>query len=126
MSWLWHGLIAPGNVTLLTSQWKAGKTPLLAALLAKLQTGGELAGLAVAPGKALLISEEGKGNWRRRYDRRGSGRSHAFGARVADPDARFHQTACSDSRARSIPLAARRRAVTEAGTGCAQGVQTLQ
>src|SRR2546427_417676 len=34
MPWLWHGLLAPGNLTLLTSQWKSGKTPLLSGLLA--------------------------------------------------------------------------------------------
>jgi AAA domain len=34
LSWLWHGYLAAGNVTLLTSQWKSGKTTLLAVLLA--------------------------------------------------------------------------------------------
>ena len=28
-TWLWQGYLTPGNVTLLTSQWKAGKTTLL-------------------------------------------------------------------------------------------------
>ena len=32
--WLWEGLLAAGNITLLTSVWKAGKSTLLALLLA--------------------------------------------------------------------------------------------
>src|SRR5262245_33402532 len=40
VSWLWHGYLARGGVTLLTSQWKAGKTTLLSVLLARLETGG--------------------------------------------------------------------------------------
>jgi AAA domain len=40
--WLWHGYVAAGNVTLLTSQWKAGKTTLVSALLHQTKTGGEL------------------------------------------------------------------------------------
>lgn len=46
MAWLWHGYLAPGNITLLTSQWKTGKTTLLSVLLARLKEGGTLAGLA--------------------------------------------------------------------------------
>jgi hypothetical protein len=33
-------LPGPGKVTLLTSQWKAGKTTLLSVLLARLKQGG--------------------------------------------------------------------------------------
>src|SRR4051812_30907881 len=44
--WLWHGYLAAGKLTLLTSQWKSGKTTLLAVLLARLAEGGNLAGLA--------------------------------------------------------------------------------
>src|SRR5262249_49850463 len=43
---------------LLTSQWKTGKTTLVSVLLARMKAGGELAGLAVAAGKAIIISEE--------------------------------------------------------------------
>jgi hypothetical protein len=35
--WLWHGYLAPGLVTLPTSQWKSGKTTLVAVLLTRLQ-----------------------------------------------------------------------------------------
>src|SRR5262249_47759318 len=56
--WLWQGYLAPGNVTLLTSQWKSGKTTLIAVLLARLKTGGSLAGLSVVPARAAVITEE--------------------------------------------------------------------
>jgi hypothetical protein len=64
--WLWHGFLAPGAVTLLTSQWKAGKTTLTAVLLAKLKTGGTLAGLPLVAGRAVVISEESLAQWARR------------------------------------------------------------
>ena len=35
VDWLWHGFAARGNVTLLTSQWKSGKTTLLSVLMAR-------------------------------------------------------------------------------------------
>jgi hypothetical protein len=69
--WLLHGYLAPGNVTLLTSQWKAGKTTLLALLLDRMKAGGELAGLPVKPGKALVVTEEPAEKWlerSRRFD----------------------------------------------------------
>src|SRR5438067_2210940 len=47
LDWLWQGYLAPGNVTLLTSQWKTGKTTLLALLLDRMKSGGVLAGLPV-------------------------------------------------------------------------------
>lgn len=64
--WLWHGYLAPGNVTLLTSQWKSGKTTLVAVLLSRLKTGGSLAGLTVAPGKAVVVTEESPAHWQAR------------------------------------------------------------
>jgi hypothetical protein len=63
MPWLWQGYLAPGNVTLLTSQWKAGKTTLIAHLLARLEAGGDLGGLTVRPGKVAIISEESPQQW---------------------------------------------------------------
>jgi hypothetical protein len=71
IGWLWHGFLAPDNITLLTSLWKAGKTTLIAMLLARRKTGGVLAGLAVRPGKTVVISEEPLSLWAeraRRYD----------------------------------------------------------
>jgi len=76
MSWLWQGYLAPGCITLLTSQWKSGKTTLVSVFLSRLQAGGQLAGLPLAAGKAIVVSEEGKKQWRRR------GRQLAFGRQV--------------------------------------------
>lgn len=72
--WLWRGYLAAGQVTLLTSQWKMGKTTLMAILLAKLQSGGELAGQAVAPGRAAIVSEEAADMWALRAHRLDFGR----------------------------------------------------
>ncbi len=65
-AWLWHGYLAPGNMTLLTSQWKSGKTTLTSVLLARLKAGGQLAGLPVAGGRAVVVSEESAEDWRLR------------------------------------------------------------
>jgi hypothetical protein len=69
VNWLWHGYLAPGNVTLLTSQWKAGKTTLLAILLDRMRQGGELAGLPVRAGKAVVLSEESAALWTSRSEK---------------------------------------------------------
>jgi hypothetical protein len=69
VDWLWHGYLAAGNVTLLTAQWKTGKTTLLSVLLAKLASGGDLAGLNVRPGRAAIVTEESPQHWRLRGER---------------------------------------------------------
>src|SRR5437588_2117700 len=61
--WLWHGYLARGNLTLLTSLWKAGKTTLLAGLLRGLAAGGTFLDCACAPAKALVVSEESPEHW---------------------------------------------------------------
>src|SRR5262245_50004414 len=69
--WVWEGFLARGYVTRLTGQWKIGKTSLVAALLARLGAGGELAGRAVTPGRAIVITEEEATPWlyrMRRYE----------------------------------------------------------
>lgn len=76
--WLWQGYLARGDVTLLTSMWKTGKTTLLALLLARLHRGGTLAGLDVRPARAAVLSEETAVHWGLR------GRGLDFG-----PHARF-------------------------------------
>ena len=76
LAWLWHGYLKPGAVTLLTSRWKSGKTTLLSVLLSRLASGGELAGRAVAPGKAVVVSEESPEQWASR------GRQLDFGRHV--------------------------------------------
>ena len=73
MRWLWHGYLAAGSVTLLTSRWKAGKTTLLSLLLARLGCGGELAGLPVATGRVVIVSEEAPTLWAERGRRLGFG-----------------------------------------------------
>ena len=67
ISWLWEGYLARGHVTLLTSQWKSGKTTLLSILLSKMNQGGALADLPVKPAKAVVISEESEALWAPRY-----------------------------------------------------------
>jgi RecA-family ATPase len=69
LTWLWQGFLAAGNVMLLTSQWKSGKTTMVAALAARMGQGGTLAGLRVNRGKVALISEEYPSNWYERSQR---------------------------------------------------------
>ncbi len=64
--WLWHGYLARGNLTLLTSLWKAGKTTLLAGLLQRLGSGGPFLGHDCRPAKALVASEESPEHWAER------------------------------------------------------------
>jgi hypothetical protein len=71
--WLWHGLLAPGAVTLLTALWKLGKTTLASVLLARMKAGGQLAGLSLAAGQAVVITEESPDHWRRRHELLGFG-----------------------------------------------------
>jgi hypothetical protein len=61
--WLWHGYLALGEITLLTSLWKSGKTTLISILLARLKQGGMLGGFALAPGRAVVVTEEGPSIW---------------------------------------------------------------
>jgi hypothetical protein len=63
LSWLWHGYLAAGKVTALTSPPKSGKTTLASHFLARLGQGGQLAGLAVSPGRAVVVSEEAASDW---------------------------------------------------------------
>jgi hypothetical protein len=74
-SWLWRGYLAAGYITLLTSRWKAGKTTLVSVLLRRLADGGDLAGLAVTPAGAVVVSEEPPALWYERGLRVGFGRN---------------------------------------------------
>lgn len=65
IGWRWYGYAAVGHVTLFTGLWKAGKTTLLAHLLAAFEHGGDLAG-TVTPGRVLVVSEESAALWQRR------------------------------------------------------------
>ena len=55
--WIWHGYLARHSLTLLTGQWKIGKTTLLTALLARMGYGSELAGRPVSPGRAEMARD---------------------------------------------------------------------
>ncbi|WP_038040157.1 AAA family ATPase [Thermorudis peleae] len=66
VEWLWDGVLAKGHLTDFYALWKSGKTTLVAALLQRMAAGGELAGRPVAPGKALVVSEEPKVKWAER------------------------------------------------------------
>jgi hypothetical protein len=61
--WLWHGYLAPRQITLLTAMWKTGKTTFISGLLAKLKAGGEYCGQQVRAGRALIVSEEESVHW---------------------------------------------------------------
>jgi hypothetical protein len=76
--WLWEGFLARGHVTLLTSQWKSGKTTLLAILLSKFRNGGVLAGRPVTAAKAVVVSEESAGEWKKRGELLDFGNSSCF------------------------------------------------
>lgn len=76
--WLWHGLIARGSMTLLTSMWKSGKTTLLSLLLSRRYTGGTLGGLAVKPGKSVVVSEEDTPLWAERLQQHAVGDDVCF------------------------------------------------
>ncbi len=69
MDWVWKGYIAGGNVTLLISQWKSGKSTLMSVLLSKLggqETGGSMGGHAISAGRAVVVTEEPKEAWHQR------------------------------------------------------------
>jgi hypothetical protein len=69
--WLLRGYLGPGKITLLTNQRKSGKTTLAARLLARMKEGGQLAGLPVAAGRALVTSEESQTVWDERFEQLG-------------------------------------------------------
>jgi hypothetical protein len=67
--WLLDGYLRRGGITLLVSQWKAGKTTLVAALLFRLCKGGSFIGRTLQSGTALVISEESEQQWLERSGR---------------------------------------------------------
>lgn len=71
VSWTWHGFLGPGLMTLLTSQWKSGKTTLISLLLGQRARGGVLLGQNVTAGGAVIVSEESATLWDRRSARLG-------------------------------------------------------
>jgi AAA domain len=63
LSWLWLGFLARGNITLLTSQWKTGKTTLVTGLLQHLSLGGDFLGCSCEAARAVVLSEEPRELW---------------------------------------------------------------
>lgn len=61
--WLWHGYLARGSITLLTSQWKAGKTTLLAGLLGRLAADGSFLDRPCRAANSVIVSEESRRMW---------------------------------------------------------------
>jgi hypothetical protein len=95
--WLWYGYLAGGQITLLTSQWKSGKTTLVAVLLARMGQGGRLAELPVAAGRAAIVSEEGPDNWAERCRKLDIGKHVSFFCRpFAEVPTRSHWRALVD------------------------------
>lgn len=92
--WLWQGFLARGAVTLLTSQWKTGKTTLLSVLLARMHSGGSLAGLAVSPASVAVVSEESPVHWQSRRERLDFGPRARLACRpfTGKPDAALWQS----------------------------------
>jgi len=64
--WLWHGYLAAGDLTLLTSRWKSGKTTLISGLLQRLGTGEPFLNRATRPARVLYVSEEAERHWAER------------------------------------------------------------
>lgn len=67
VDWIWEGWLAREHITLLVGLWKAGKTTLVAHLLAATARGGDLAG-QIQPCQVLVLTEEGTTLWARRRD----------------------------------------------------------
>lgn len=70
VSWVLHGYLSPGAITLLVGLWKAGKTTLLVHLLRALAVGeSSFAGLSLTATRVLVVSEEPPMIWRLRRER---------------------------------------------------------
>ncbi len=81
VDWIWPGYLAKGAVTLLTSQWKAGKTTLISHLIARITRGGELAGQTIQPARVAIATEEPLDLWQRRSEKLGFGEGLCYFSR---------------------------------------------
>lgn len=70
IDWVWEGVIAKGQVTLLTAMWKSGKTTLIGYLLRDIGRGSGLVRVPLGI-KVLVISEENEDHWRHRCQQLG-------------------------------------------------------
>lgn len=71
LSWIWQGYISRNLVTLISAAPKAGKTTLLAHLLAAFESGGDYLGQNIEKTKVLIVTEESKESWRKKRDSTG-------------------------------------------------------
>lgn len=108
--WVWDGLIARGDVVLLTSFWKAGKTTLLAGLLDALDAGRPFLDRPTVPAHAVVVTEEAPAHWAARRRAIPGGErarlvSRPFPARPAVADwGAFVPAAEADRAARPLDL----------------------
>ena len=54
---LWAGYLTPGDITLLTSRWKTGKTTLLCGLLRAVGPGAAFLDRPTRPSRVWVVSE---------------------------------------------------------------------
>lgn len=57
-NWMWDGFIRPKYITILTAQWKSGKSTLLSHLMHRMHTNGHLLGRKCRPARTTIFSEE--------------------------------------------------------------------
>src|SRR5436305_12945238 len=74
--WQWRGYLGARLITAFVSRGKSGKTTLASILLSMLKRGGQLGGLAVSAGKAVVVTEESKDTWDQRCGRLGIPEDH--------------------------------------------------
>ena len=87
VNWLWEGYLGRGNITLLTSYWKSGKTTLLAGLLHQMAAGGTLLGHSLPRGESFDCFSRS----RRSNGRSGSARSPSAATRNCWPGRSAHR-----------------------------------
>jgi hypothetical protein len=108
--WVWDGLLARGDVVLLTSFWKAGKTTLVAGLLDALDAGRPFLGRATVPAHTVVVTEESRAHWEARMrvfpgGERARRVSRPFPGRLTSADwAAFVRAAEDDRSARPLDL----------------------
>lgn len=65
--WVWDGVLARGDISLLTGVWKTGKTTLLAGLIHALGGGDDFLGRPCSRGRVVVLSEESRAHWAERH-----------------------------------------------------------
>jgi hypothetical protein len=109
---LLHGVVAVGEVTLLSAYWKAGKSTWLAHVLKALGKGTDFCGMGTRKARALVVTEESEHRWHVRRQEVGFGDNTKF---IIRPFPTFRPTA-RDWDAFLRHLAALQRAALKAGS----------